>query len=134
MTETGFDAQLRHFINLMLTPLGALALLALIGLAIAALTSPKLRWVCLALLLWVSSLGFVIREGEFAAPVLASPLNEIRSQGRPICVALLGALVIPAIISPRSWRPHIVSGALLLFFIFEMFLAVRITGAGVTAR
>src|SRR5688500_4520775 len=134
MADSGFESQFRQFIELMLTPVGALGLLVFIGLVIAALVSPRLRWVCVTLLLWVSTLAFTIRPGERVARNLAFPLDTLRAQGRPICVALLAALVIPSLISSRGWRQHVLSGALLLFFIFEMLFAARIVAAGVTSR
>src|SRR4051812_45702909 len=114
MGQSGFASQLEAFLRLMMTPIGALGVLVLVGLIIALTIKSELKWLVLSVMLWTSLFSFYTTEFHLTVP-MAAPLEQIRGTSRPICIALLIALLAPAFLSRRGWRFHPLSAAALAY-------------------
>src|SRR5438874_12729195 len=132
--DSDFSQNWRLFIDMMTSPQGIVGLVGVFALFVALLFSPRLKWPAISFMLFVSTAGFQVRIGEQTAVQLLFPLNIISNQGRPICGAILLALLVPTVMGQRGWRRHVVGLPLALFFVFELFVAARITAGGVTDR
>src|SRR5438105_6242609 len=132
--QNDFTSQWRLFIEMMTSPQGIIGLAAVFALFVALLFSPKLKWPVIAFMLWNSTAGFQLRAGESIPVQLAFPLNFLSNQGRPICGALLAGLLVPTLLSHRNWRRHVVGLPVVLFFVFELVVAVRTAAGGVKDR
>ena len=132
--ETGFQSQWRAFLQLLTSPDGVIGIIAMFMLLVALLISPRVKWPVMMFMLWVATLSFQLRGGALIPVQLAWPINIINSQGRPICGALLVALLLPTALSHRGWRRHIVGWPALLLFLFQLMIGFRIAAGGVTDR
>src|SRR5690348_14812399 len=90
------------------TPEGILGIAVLLMMAIMTVGVTWMRWVVLAVLLYVCTFGVSYWTGLN----LAFPLQQIRTFGRGICGMMLILLMIPTIRSSRGWRRHILSGGM----------------------
>jgi hypothetical protein len=131
--ESGFTAQLDYAIETLSSPAGAIAMLLGVVMAVSLFFSPKVKWLVLTILFWVSTFAFFIGPGKKVVR-FAFPLEQIRSNGRTIVTGMLLALLIPALISARGWRMRLVAPPLLAYFIFEMVVALRILMGGIVDR
>jgi len=91
---SNFRLQLEAFLQLMGSPLGAVAIAGVLLLMFALGMLPKLKWPVLVFLLFCSTLSYRIDLSNFVV-TLAFPLEQIRSQCRGICAALLIVLLVP---------------------------------------
>jgi hypothetical protein len=133
MFESGFQDQLRWFLEALTSGEGIIGCALFVLLLIGLLITPRVKWGVLGLMLWMSTTSFFLGVRVIPLP-LAQPLNSLRSFGRPITVALLASLLIPTITSSRGWRQRILGGGILALFFFEMMIAVRTTAGGVATR
>jgi hypothetical protein len=129
MNQTAFDSQFNAFLDLLGRPEGAFGIAGLIVLMVAVVVFKQFKWYALAMLLWTTTLAFVIQPGTTRLASLLPPFEQLRSQSRPICVAMLLILAIPTFMSPRGWRTRILGIGVLAMFFFQMMLAVRVTAS-----
>jgi hypothetical protein len=135
MGESDFQLQIRGFLELLGSAGGIVGIVGVLMLVFIALVSPKFKWVVLCFLMWAASLSFRIPVAARRIPVqFAFPLDQIKAYARPLCVALLLVLSVPALLSWRGWRQRVLSGPVLSLFIFQMLVAFRIAAGGVTDR
>src|SRR5437867_372625 len=132
MNETALQSQLRAFLDLMTRPEGIFALIALIALMVAVAATKRFKWVILTLLLWTATFSIVLNIADQRPVALLPGFEQIRANGRPLCVALLLVLTIPSVLSPAGWRVRWFSGAALALFLFQMMFAARMTMGGET--
>ncbi|HEX8523534.1 MAG TPA: O-antigen ligase family protein [Tepidisphaeraceae bacterium] len=111
-------------------PEGILCIFLFLLMGVMTVALQWMRWVLLALMLWVCTFGISMWTGSN----FAFPLQQIRSFGRGICGVLLVMLLIPTLRSNRGWRSHLILGGLLGFFGFQMVSILRILFAGDFAR
>lgn len=133
MGDSGFSAILNQFFKLFLTPTGVIGLVGLLALLLILLVTRNVKWMVLAAMLYMASFGFFLTDTEVLI-ALAVPLDQLRAFGRPLCSALLVALLVPALMSTRGWRIHAVSGAAAAYFIFEILMSLRTAAAGIADR
>jgi hypothetical protein len=129
-----FQQQLEYFFDTMTRPEGVIGLLVMISILIAHFASKELKWWIMALVLWLSSLAFQINVGEAQPVPLAPPLQQIRVNARPLCLAMTFTLLIPTFMAARGWRYHRVGGGILALFIFQCLLAIRISMSDISSR
>lgn len=118
--------QLNKLTELLTSAPGIVGAALLVLLLIAVGVSRQACWWVVAAVLYVSTTG---------APAdmhlsFITPLQQFREYGRPICVALLAALMIPTFRWTNQWRPRLVGLGTLLFFIYEMLSAARTLSTG----
>lgn len=108
--ESGF---LNQFLNLVGSPLGLLGLLFSLGVVYRARRSPRLAWFLVALCCFAASLSEFRDAYILDAPDLVFPLEQIRANGRPLTISLLGLVLILNYLMPRerSWRHLRISSA-----------------------
>lgn len=130
--EDTFTKQLQYTVQTLGSPVGAVAIMVWIGLLLALFISPKMKWVILVLMMWFAAMSFYVEQ--FNVVRLSFPLDQVQNQGRNGTTAFLAALLLPAIAAPRGWRFRPLAIPLLLLFVFEMVLSMRIMMAGVMSR
>src|SRR4051812_38066180 len=129
MNQTAFESQFRAFLDLLSRPEGALGIAAVVVLMVAVAVFKQFKWHALTMLMWTTTLAFVIQPGTTDVVPLLPPFEQIRAQSRPICVAMLLILVAATFMSRRGWRTRILGIGVLAMFFFQMMLAVRISAS-----
>jgi len=120
------DYQLRQMLEGLQHPGGMMALAVLCFVAVLLAAIRSMRWVGVAITLYVCTFGISGLTGFH----LAWPLQDLREYGRGLCAFMLVVLLIPTIRSNRGWRFHIMSTALVFYFIFELVISMRTLYAG----
>src|SRR5690349_7959353 len=115
--------QLDQLVDFMLSPLGVLALALVPLLAISMVMNPTVRWILIAVLLWIVTFGLLL-GGSWFRPVLIAPLETVRMIGEPAAVGLLTIMLPAAFFAGRSnlRRP---SSAATAFLIFTVIINLR---------
>src|SRR5438046_2932432 len=114
-----FQQQFEYVLDTLTRPEGVIGLLVVLSILIAHFASKELKWWILALVLWLSSLAFQFDIGDVHPIPLAPPLQIIRVNARPLCLAMNFTLLIPTFMAARGWRYHRVGGGILALFIFQ---------------
>lgn len=122
--------QIQSMYEGMQRPEGVLFIAVFLLLAVMTFAAQWMRWVLLALMLYVCTFGMSTYTGLH----LAFPLQQIRSFGRGICGVLLVMMLVPTIRSNRGWRRNVVMGGLLAFFAWEIVAILHILFTGDFAR
>lgn len=100
---------LTQLFQLLLTPAGLAGLVGLI-LVLQARRSARLAWLLVSVGCFTASLAKFGDAFIVEPPALAFPLQQLREMGRPLTIALLGLLLLVAVLRPaahrRSWLPR----------------------------
>ena len=124
-----FEYQVNQFQQLIASPAGILAALAVLTLAILASSQAWARYFTLTLLIWSTTLTIGGRQ-EWFPNVLIFPLQQMRENTRTITLALLGVLLLPALVAAQGWRPRLISPPMVAFFVFQVVIALLDTALG----
>ena len=117
------------FLGGLTTPLGVISLLAALVMIAATFGVKSSRWVYLTLALYIATLPLVDASST-RYTVLAPILQQLRQFCRPLIFFFL-VLLIPTLVSTETgWRRRFVYLPLILFFVFQLSIATRMTVYG----
>ena len=125
-------SQLQSLLDLLLSPIGILAMSLFVVLLAAITVSKVVKWGTLTGMLYVSTLGKY--EQPWFDHTLLPPFEQIRDESRAIVGGLLIALLIPVFMSARGWRTRLVLGSTAVFFLLELLYAVRMFQVGLMGQ
>ena len=101
---------LTQLFQLLLTPAGLAGLVGGLILVLQARRSARLAWLLVSVGCFTASLAKFCDAFIVEPPALAFPLQQLREMGRPLTIALLGLLLLVAVLRPaahrRSWLPR----------------------------
>jgi len=120
--------QIKQLSDLLSSPAGAVGTLFLAALLIGSMAYKPFRWISVALLIYVSALG----SWDVTKPTsqFFSPLEQIRSYGRVVCVVLLLILLAPTLREHNGWRLRTLSAGYVLYYLFQIVSSLRWLGSG----
>jgi hypothetical protein len=125
--------QFEAIMGFLLTPWGILAMLAVPMLVMGLIASDRLKWIFIALLLWVSTFGLFVKTPWFNS-TLISPLQQLRGMAKGFCIVMLLMMAPAALFSSATWRKKRVGAAVAMFFVFELVITTRQMGTGALLR
>ncbi|HEX4792953.1 MAG TPA: O-antigen ligase family protein [Humisphaera sp.] len=124
-----------HFsglLELMRGPHGIVALVLLLLLPLALFVFDRIKWVVLALVVYIAGLG---RPHEIHFPDLVGVLQSLDSASRSLITFFLFLLIIPTIWTKGgSWRKRLWFGGTLVFCVCEFAVSLRDIFGGGTDR
>lgn len=129
---SGSELQYDNLLRLLASPAGIVGIALVGALIIGASASPVIKWLTVALLLYMSTVAFAV-DPWFHNENLV-PLPWIRILSRPVSGGLMLALLVPALIAPKGWRMQVVLASTLAFFGLEVALSLRLLLAGAMVR
>jgi hypothetical protein len=132
--HSGFQGQFDAFWEMLGSPVGIIGIIGMLVLMVVLVLSRRSKWGVLTALLFVSTLSFRTEYGSTAVVHLAFPIEQIRNQGRAICLALLIALLVPLVMRRRGWRRKFLVGGAGMFFLFQLVWTFRTAIAGFGER
>lgn len=124
---------LEQITSLLGTPAGLACLLVLLATLVAAIATTWGKWFCLIGCLYASTLPVIASTTVRYAP-LAPPLEQLRAYARPITYVFMAVLLLPLLTSVRGWRIRLVHLPLILFFLFDVSISLRLTALGNAGR
>jgi hypothetical protein len=133
MNMTSEQLQLNKIMDFLFTPWGILAMVAVPLLMMGLIGSGRLRWIFIAILLWVSTFGMLIKTAWFSS-VLIAPLEQLRGLAKGFCIVMFIMMVPAALFAGESWRKKRVGVGLVMFFVFELIITIRQLAAGYLVR
>lgn len=116
------------FLAMLTSPLGAAGLLGLIALAVSSVTVPNMRWVLVVAAVYFATLPLIDTRRQYLP--LAFPMEQFRQFARPMIYLFMTLLLLPLVTTTRGWRRVILPLPLLLFFIFELTICLRLLTFG----
>ncbi|HEX8325879.1 MAG TPA: hypothetical protein VF595_18385 [Tepidisphaeraceae bacterium] len=116
---------LEQIVALLGTPAGLGVLLVMMGIGVAVLILPWVKWFCLTISTYAATLPLLASTTISYVP-LAAPLEQFRAYARPIQFTFLGLLLLPLLTSVRGWRLRLVHLPLILFFLFQISILLRL--------
>ncbi|HPF40790.1 MAG TPA: O-antigen ligase family protein [Phycisphaerae bacterium] len=125
-------AYLSQFLGMLATPFGLIGAFIAVLVAVGLLVNPKVRWPVLAMLVYVSTLS--PGEALYFDNTLIWPFEPLRWVSRQVTLVLTFLLLIPGMTTPNVTRLRIVSGPMLAFFGFQVFMALRLIPTSLLTR
>jgi len=125
------ESQLKALTDVLNGPFGVLAI-ALFAIIVLFSAVRGANWVYVGAILYISTLSRI--KNPHFENTLVFPFQELRWLNRPIILALLTALLIPAFLSRRGWRVHPILGGTVVYFLYQVCLSGRYLLGGDVAK